>query len=312
MSLIKKPSELTTPTTLKALLYGQPGIGKTTLALSAPDPLLLDFDGGVHRVKAQHQTPTVQIKSWEDVQQVLQEDLSDFRTLVIDTAGKMLDFMSVYLIKTNPKNGTAGGQLAINGYGARKAMFVQFLSQVSMLGLNLVFVAHDAEEKDGEQKIIRPLIGGSSGGDLIRELDLVGYMEAKGKQRTISFDACERFYGKNTCDLEPLINIPDTTNDPNNLMTLIVKRYAVASHERKKQNDEFNNLMQLIKDNIDASVTDAYTANDMIKWITDEVEHIWNSKMLASRYLSDKAKSLGCTLNMTTKLFENKKIAENA
>ncbi|WP_293916593.1 MULTISPECIES: ATP-binding protein [unclassified Sphingobacterium] len=312
MSLIKKPSELVVPTTLKSLLYGQPGIGKTTLALSSPDPLLLDFDGGVHRVQAQHQTPTVQIRSWEDVQQVLQEDLTDFKTLVIDTAGKMLDFMSTYLIKTNPKMGTAGGQLQIQGYGARKAMFIQFLTQVSMLGLNLIFVAHDTEEKDGEQKIIRPLIGGSSGGDLIRELDLVGYMEAKGKQRTISFDACERFYGKNTCMLDPLINIPDATNDPNNLMTTIIKRYAQASHERKKQADEFNSLMQTIKGNIDELVVDANTANDMIPWITDEVQHIWNSKMLASRYLSDKAKSLGLSLNIRTKQYENKKISEHA
>lgn len=308
MSLIKKPSELEVPTTLKALLYGQPGIGKTTLALSAPDPLLLDFDGGVHRVRAQHQSPTVQVRSWEEVQQVLtQEDLSGFKTLVIDTAGKMLDFMSAYLIKTNPKNGTAGGQLAINGYGARKAMFIQFLTQVSMLGLNLIFVAHDSEEKDGEQKIIRPLVGGSSGGDLIRELDLVGYLEAKGNQRTISFDACERFYGKNTCQLEASIKIPDATNDPNTLMTTIIKRYTQASHERKKQADEFNTLMETIKGNIDELVVDAATANDIIKWITKDVNHIWNSQMLASRYLSDKAKSLGLFLNMTTKLYENRK-----
>ena len=30
MSLIKKPNELTVKTTLSALIYGQPGMGKTT------------------------------------------------------------------------------------------------------------------------------------------------------------------------------------------------------------------------------------------------------------------------------------------
>ena len=46
MGLIKKPNELSVKQTLSALIYGQPGMGKTTLALSAPLPLLLDFDGG--------------------------------------------------------------------------------------------------------------------------------------------------------------------------------------------------------------------------------------------------------------------------
>lgn len=61
MGLIKKPNELTVKNALSALIYGQPGMGKTTLALSSPQPLLLDFDGGVHRVNAAHRVDTVQI-----------------------------------------------------------------------------------------------------------------------------------------------------------------------------------------------------------------------------------------------------------
>ena len=91
------------------------------------------------------------------------------------------------------------------------------------MGKSVIFVAHEREEKNGEDKQIRPEIGGSSAGDLIKELDLVGYMEAIGKDRTISFDPCEKFYGKNTCnshrperlydkDYKHLSNLPDQTN----------------------------------------------------------------------------------------------------
>ena len=38
MSLIKKANELVIPTTIKMMLYGQAGMGKTTVALSAPKP----------------------------------------------------------------------------------------------------------------------------------------------------------------------------------------------------------------------------------------------------------------------------------
>ena len=43
MSLIKKSNELVIPSTVKMMIYGQAGMGKTTVALSAPKPLLLDF-----------------------------------------------------------------------------------------------------------------------------------------------------------------------------------------------------------------------------------------------------------------------------
>ena len=84
MSLIKKANELVIPTTIKMMLYGQAGMGKTTVALSAPKPLLLDFDNGVKRVNMAHLDgiDTVQITSWNDVQQVLQEDLSGIRQLL--------------------------------------------------------------------------------------------------------------------------------------------------------------------------------------------------------------------------------------
>lgn len=40
MSLIKKSNELVIPTTVKMMIYGQAGMGKSTVALSAPKPLL--------------------------------------------------------------------------------------------------------------------------------------------------------------------------------------------------------------------------------------------------------------------------------
>lgn len=103
MSLFKKPSELAINSTIKVLIYGAPGMGKSTLGLSAPSPVLLDFDGGVQRVNGAFQVPTLQVEKWDDVIAALNEDLSEYKTIVIDTAGKALDFMSAYIIKNEPK-----------------------------------------------------------------------------------------------------------------------------------------------------------------------------------------------------------------
>lgn len=41
------------------IVAGAPGTGKTTLAMSAPDPILVDLDKGVSRIKAAHRRTTI-------------------------------------------------------------------------------------------------------------------------------------------------------------------------------------------------------------------------------------------------------------
>lgn len=311
MSLIKKPNELKVNTTIKVLVYGQPGLGKTTLGLSAPSPLLLDFDGGVHRVNAMHQTDTVQISNWKDCIEVLNEDLSAYKTLVIDTAGKMMDYMSAYLIANNPKLGKSNGALSLQGYGERKAEFNNFLKRVSLMGKHLVFIAHDREEKEGDQKIIRPEIGGSSSGDLIKELDLVGYMEAIGKKRTISFDPTEKYYGKNTCNLPTLIELPILDGARvNNLLSSIFSDYQKNLESRKQVATDYLELMDVIDAKVN-SITDAEIANEVAGWAGEYKQHIWDSKLQAGTRIHAKAKEIGLVLNKQKK-YEHAQPKENA
>lgn len=312
MTVIRRPFELQVQPNIKVLIYGDPGMGKTTLGLSAPDPLLLDFDRGVHRINPMHQGDTVQVNSWEDVLALLKEDLSKYKTLVYDTAGKMLDFMSAYIIKQDPKMAMRDGSLALKGYGARKTMFQNHLKQITLMGKNLVFIAHDKEEKDNDTKFVRPEIGGSSGGDLIKEIDLVGFMEAIGKKRTISFDPCEKFYGKNTCGLAPLIELPDVVagGKPNVLLTDIFKTYQDSLEKRKALASEYNALLETIKSAIE-EVTDAVKLTDCVAWAKG-LSHIWDSSLQASTMIKNKAAELGCVWNKDLKVYEPKPVAAPA
>src|SRR5690606_9551046 len=71
---------------LNVCLYGQPGAGKTSLAFTASRPLLLDFDQGAHR--AAGRKDTVQVHHWGDVAGIAAGDLSEFDTIIVDTAGR--------------------------------------------------------------------------------------------------------------------------------------------------------------------------------------------------------------------------------
>lgn len=308
MSLFKKPNELEFSPTIKMLVYGQPGIGKSTLALSAPSPVLLDFDGGVKRVNSSFYCPTLQVKSWDEVLNAMNEDLSEFKTIVIDTAGKMLDYMSAYIIKNDSKMAMRDGSLSLKGYGARKTMFINFLTRCSMMGKHLVFVAHEREESDGDNKVIRPEIGGSSAGDLIKELDLVGYMKAIGKDRTIFWNPEERYYAKNTCNLPDSYKIPVVIDGngmvvaKNDFLTKVFDSYENYLKSQKEMQVQYEELIQQITEDVSA-ITDIETANKAVERILF-YDPIWDSKLRANSLIKAKTDELGLKYNKATKSYE--------
>lgn len=201
---IKKASEPILISQIKALLFGQPGAGKSSLALTAEKPLLLDFDKGSYRAVVR--ADTVEINQWTDVVDLLdsKEELKEYRTLVVDTAGKCLDMLALHIISENSKLAGSGGALTLQGYGVRKAYFKTFLDRACDLGLDVVLVAHDKEEKIEDAMKVRPDVGGSSYADIMKEIDLCGYVEIVKGVRTLNFNPSERAIGKNCAGFPPM------------------------------------------------------------------------------------------------------------
>lgn len=310
MGMIKKPSELSVKGTLSVLIYGQPGIGKTTFGVSAPDAVLFDYDGGVQRINGAHQVPTLQPTSWEDTNIALQEiqnEMPEVKTIVIDTVGKMLDYMSAYIIKTDSKMAMRDGSLSLKGYGVRKTMFVNFIKQLALMGKNVVFIAHEREERRGDETFKRPEIGGSSANDLIKELDLVGYMYAVGKERVITFDPAEYYYAKNTCNLPAAIKLPVVVDEQgkgtsNIAFSNIVKQYKVAQEKRQEMTAEYEALLGVIDETV-AVATDADSLNEVMAKVFG-FEPIYDSFLRAQRAVAGKGKELGLTYNKIAKRYE--------
>ena len=310
MGLIKQPSEIAPKSTISVLVYGEPGIGKTTIACSAPNAVLFDYDGGVQRINGAHQVPTLQPTSWEDTNAAIEEierEMPEVQTIVIDTAGKMLDFMSAYIMKTNPKMKQFDGSLTQKGYGVRKQMFIDFIKRLSISGKNVIFVAHEKEEKRGEEWVKRPEIGGSSAADLIKELDLVGYMRAIGKQRTIAFNPTEAYYAKNTCNLPEIEAIPVVVDEngeasgTNVYFTNVIAKYNQYQLDKQQKTSEYAELKEVIESMI-AECTDADTLNEVYAKL-DKIEHIYNSKLIAGRLLNQKAKALNMKFDKLAKAY---------
>lgn len=308
--VIKQPSELTCKNHISMLVYGQPGIGKTTLGCSAPQPVLFDFDEGVQRMNVAHQVPTVQVQSWNDVLEALNEikqGAFPCKSIVIDTAGKMLDFMSKDIIEHNPRYAQSDGALTLKGYGARKQMFVQFVKDVLSSGLNVVFVAHEKEDKQGDVIIRRPDMSGSSLGDLMKEIDLVGYMYADiNNRRVISFEPNSSFYAKNACSVAGTVEVPVVVKDGeavgnNAFVNDIIKSYVKLQETGADKRKEYDKLIDDYASEVSA-IKDAKSANAVLGKFSKE-QHIFNSRLRIGRMLNTKCTELGLKYDDKTKKY---------
>lgn len=142
---------------IRMLIAGYPGIGKSTLALSAPRPLHIDCDFGIDRIEPRYRMPYIQPRSYDEILNDLKpENLNDFETLVFDTAGKLISLMGLWAIKQNPKYGQRDGSLSLKGYGFVGREFVRLMDYCFYeLKKNIVVVFHATEEKDGDNTRLR-------------------------------------------------------------------------------------------------------------------------------------------------------------
>lgn len=304
MTLIKKPNEIQVHSTLKALIYGQAGTGKTTLALSAPKPLLLDFDGGVSRLNTEHRVDTVQISCWGDCTQVLREDLSAYQTIVVDTVGKMIDCIIEDVCK--------GRIPMIKDWGAINNAFTSFCRQLHGLNKHVIFVAHRDNRKEGDKNVFVPAIREKNYNSIVSELDLMGYIESRDDKREITFDFSDRNDGKNTCNLPRFITIPTivdrngkATSANNFFTTQIINPFSSRLNEK----DEIFKATQVaiaeIKEQL-VDVTDDLTANEFANRVikSKKYPHVGNSEETARKLLSDKVKKLNLTYNQENQQYE--------
>lgn len=201
-------------------IYSPPGVGKTTLAFTADKPLLLDFDSGVYRAATRHDS--VAVNSWADVESISGDDLKQYKTVVLDTAGRALDVLTADIIRSNPKLGRSGGALTLQGYGELKSRFIAFTKLIRSFGLDIILLAHCDEQKNGDDLIERIDVQGGSKNEIYKVADVMGRLYIRNNQRFLNFNPSDTAYGKNPGQLAEL-PVPNVADSPAFLAGVITK-----------------------------------------------------------------------------------------
>ena len=310
INLIKQPHELSTDSVkLTGLIYGQPGVGKTSVALSSPEPLLIDFDNGALRVEKQYRVATLQITNYNNLLQILEKDnlhyLNNYKTIVIDTLGKMIDSMSDYLIEKDPKLKQSDGSLSMKGWGSVKKEFQKLLKNLLNTNKSIIFTAHEKEEKVGDQIIKRPDIAGSSGKDIVKDLDFMGYMSINGGRRTIDLNPNEAFYAKNSLGLNSFLVYEKLQGINNFLKDNIFDAYNKKSIEDNKFIKDYDILIKELTNKIN-NIKNLEQLNLYYKSVYNQHNQIWTSHQVEKVILFKKSKELEFSFNDAKKEFVSK------
>lgn len=278
------------------------------MALSAPKPLLLDFDNGVKRINESNLegVDIVQVSSWQDMKELMSEpeELKSYQSIIVDTIGKMMDFIIIY--KCGDK------QPGIQSWGGINQEFSWFTRQLSFLNKNIIFVAHRDTRREGEQTVFVPALREKSYTAIVTELDLLGYMEMRNingrVKRTITFDPTNRNDGKNTCYMPAVMDIP-TVLDRNGKATAkndfiqsqVIAPYLNMLAVKQKERQEYDKLITEIELGVE-QITDAQSAQFFSEHIGD-YKHIGSSLSKARSLFAAKIKSLGITYDKESKTY---------
>ena len=293
---------------IRMLIAGYPGIGKSTLALSAPRPLHIDVDFGIDRIEPRYRAPYIQPADYDEIIEDLKpENLKDFDTLVFDTGGKLITLMGLWAIKENPKNGQRDESLSLKGYGAVGREFVRLMDYCFYeLKKNIIVVFHATEEKDGDNTRLRIKVEGQTKNNVWEPMDLGGFVEMYGNKRTIGFSNCERYFAKGTRGINGVIEIPTLSEDsPNDFLTRLFDQYnakaAKEAEAAEAKKAAYEAAMKEGKDII-SGIDSAESANSAVAAFS-AISHSLTSKRELTRAWNEKMKALSLTYDKSKKMY---------
>lgn len=297
--MIRNPNEIQEGAKkIRMLIAGYPGIGKSTLALSAPRPLHIDVDFGIDRIEPRYRKPYIQPKSYDEILEDLTPlNVKDFDTLVFDTGGKLISLMSQWAIKKDVKYGQRDGSLSLKGYGFIGREFQRLMDYCFYeLDKHIVVVFHAIEEKDGDNTRLRIKVEGQTKNNVWEPMDLGGFVEIQGNNRTIGFSNCERYFAKGTRGIHGVWQVPELGPDkPNDFLTRLFAQYNALSAAEVAQNVEEQEAYEAAMAEgreIVAGITDADSATAAMSKIK-AVKHALTSKKEVNAAFNDKIKELG-------------------
>ena len=135
------------PSAPKGIIYGSPGVGKSTFGASATDSLVIDCENGVSAIRCQR---TPYLATWPEILawlQTIETEEHPYRTVVVDTCDWLLRRVEEHITGGDVNATLTGGG---NAYGVGNSRLKNYAYQILLpifdrivnRGIAVILLAH--------------------------------------------------------------------------------------------------------------------------------------------------------------------------
>lgn len=290
------------------IISGLPGTGKTTLALSAPDVLLIDTDEGMARVNPAHRKDASVCKTYEEILADVKAAEGQYKTIVIDTCGALIEYMKDWAMRTDPKASKKDGGFSLQGYGIIKSEFIRFSAELRKK-FNVIFLFHENITKQDENIFYELVVEGSARTVVYQPADLAAHLFIQNGRRYLGFTPTEQYSAKSAYGIKGLIEVPELADgEPNDFLTkLFTKVRANLAAESKAlapEKEKYEQAMVEAREFIN-NVEKPEDVSECVKAIKN-IDHALTSEKEATALLKSRIAELGIIYDKATKAYVHK------
>ncbi len=294
---IRKPEQMDfSGKKFNMVLAGPPGVGKTTVAMSAPNPILFDLDNGVSRLRAEHRGVTSSNDTYEGLLEDMQsEEYKQAETVIIDTGGSLIQLMQPWAKKQEPKAARDGRAM----FGVIKREFDRLTHQIRAIDKkHCIIIFHTTEVQKGDIVTTRLSCEGSAKDIVWTPADLGCSMFVMGGKRRMGFTPTEEYFAKSCYGIGGIRNVPELKpGEKNDFLTKLfeeakqnLENDMAAFAPQKQAYDEAMAQGRALIESADNLESLTAAANGI-----RNLNHALTSKAELGALIGERAKALGGT-----------------
>jgi len=176
-----------------ATIFGNAGMGKTTLAVTFPNPIVIRAEDGLQAIPSSQRPDAFPLLTkpeelWDQLFALTSEEHS-YKTLIVDSVTALERMFIQYVVDTDPKK-PKSIQQAMGGYGAGLSMVAGMHARIRKAAgvladkrnMHTVFIAHSevgTENPPDDESFSKwgLRLSGKSEPNYVDDVDLVGYLK---------------------------------------------------------------------------------------------------------------------------------------